>query len=308
MLIWRAIYDNYMQDPTSQQGFNRYAYCMYNPLKYVDPSGERQMGWIYSTYQWEQEARTAVTKEWEKMYEVCTVSHNLTHSMACSIYSKGTDACGGGDGGGNHGSGIGGIQVSDIGNGKYKVVGGSIGPNHSITVIDGNNAGTVIGYYLTDYSFADKDGNIVVGETIDLNDNSGQVFWDKYTNNPPDIEDYMLDIFWGDYSSFLGGYFNFKYQGYTSGNKQSYAYRGMPINFGDGFTYVTTARDIGNAYAGFIAEYNGFTYSMTRTGFNIYNGEPEPLVSSLAQDYGYFLGKNLITPRWREKIFNLYRP
>ena len=23
--------DNYMQDPTSQQGFNRYAYCMYNP-------------------------------------------------------------------------------------------------------------------------------------------------------------------------------------------------------------------------------------------------------------------------------------
>ena len=32
--------DNYMQDPTSQQGFNRYAYCMYNPLKYVDPSGE----------------------------------------------------------------------------------------------------------------------------------------------------------------------------------------------------------------------------------------------------------------------------
>ena len=43
--------DNYMQDPTSQQGFNRYAYCMYNPLKYVDPSGERQMGWVSSYYQ-----------------------------------------------------------------------------------------------------------------------------------------------------------------------------------------------------------------------------------------------------------------
>ncbi len=40
MLIRQAIYDNYMQDPTSQQGFNRYAYCMYNPLKYVDPSEE----------------------------------------------------------------------------------------------------------------------------------------------------------------------------------------------------------------------------------------------------------------------------
>ena len=28
-----------VQDPTSQQGFNRYAYCFYNPLKYTDPSG-----------------------------------------------------------------------------------------------------------------------------------------------------------------------------------------------------------------------------------------------------------------------------
>ncbi|MBR3711421.1 MAG: hypothetical protein IKM99_10765, partial [Bacteroidales bacterium] len=31
--------DRYVQDPTSSQGFNRYAYCMYNPLKFVDPSG-----------------------------------------------------------------------------------------------------------------------------------------------------------------------------------------------------------------------------------------------------------------------------
>jgi len=33
--------DRYMQDPTSAQGFNRYAYCMNNPLRYVDPSGWR---------------------------------------------------------------------------------------------------------------------------------------------------------------------------------------------------------------------------------------------------------------------------
>ncbi|MDO5342043.1 MAG: RHS repeat-associated core domain-containing protein [Bacteroidia bacterium] len=36
--------DNYVQCPTSQQGFNRYAYCFYNPLKYVDPTGERCYG------------------------------------------------------------------------------------------------------------------------------------------------------------------------------------------------------------------------------------------------------------------------
>lgn len=32
--------DNYVQDPSSTQNFNRYAYCLNNPLKYVDPSGD----------------------------------------------------------------------------------------------------------------------------------------------------------------------------------------------------------------------------------------------------------------------------
>ena len=31
--------DRYVQDPTSAMGFNRYAYCLYNPLRYVDPTG-----------------------------------------------------------------------------------------------------------------------------------------------------------------------------------------------------------------------------------------------------------------------------
>ena len=32
--------DNYVQCPESSQGFNRYAYCLNNPLRYVDPDGE----------------------------------------------------------------------------------------------------------------------------------------------------------------------------------------------------------------------------------------------------------------------------
>ncbi|HAZ01438.1 MAG TPA: hypothetical protein DCY97_04585, partial [Marinilabiliales bacterium] len=32
--------DNYVQSPTSTQNFNRYAYCINNPLKYTDPDGE----------------------------------------------------------------------------------------------------------------------------------------------------------------------------------------------------------------------------------------------------------------------------
>ncbi len=32
--------DNYMQDPTNPQNYNRYSYCNNNPLKYTDPDGE----------------------------------------------------------------------------------------------------------------------------------------------------------------------------------------------------------------------------------------------------------------------------
>ena len=32
--------DNYVQEPWDSQNFNRYSYCLNNPLKYTDPSGE----------------------------------------------------------------------------------------------------------------------------------------------------------------------------------------------------------------------------------------------------------------------------
>ncbi|MDR2836857.1 MAG: hypothetical protein LBV69_11840 [Bacteroidales bacterium] len=32
--------DNYVQDATNAQSYNRYSYCLNNPLKYTDPSGE----------------------------------------------------------------------------------------------------------------------------------------------------------------------------------------------------------------------------------------------------------------------------
>lgn len=32
--------DNYVQEPTNSQDFNRYSYCLNNPLRYTDPTGE----------------------------------------------------------------------------------------------------------------------------------------------------------------------------------------------------------------------------------------------------------------------------
>ena len=40
--------DRYVQQPDNSQGFNRYAYCMHNPLKYVDPSGWEACGLTHS--------------------------------------------------------------------------------------------------------------------------------------------------------------------------------------------------------------------------------------------------------------------
>ena len=105
--------DNYMQDPTSQQGFNRYAYCMYNPLKYVDPTGEQYFGWNGgSYYDFSQDMKLQVLKEWEHVYDVCEATHNLTLALACSAFSEGPDT--NGNGGGNHGSPGGGVLNGGI--------------------------------------------------------------------------------------------------------------------------------------------------------------------------------------------------
>ncbi|NJK97958.1 MAG: RHS repeat-associated core domain-containing protein [Bacteroidales bacterium] len=39
--------DNFVQSPTNSQNFNRYAYCLNNPLMYTDPSGEKFTFWHF---------------------------------------------------------------------------------------------------------------------------------------------------------------------------------------------------------------------------------------------------------------------
>lgn len=45
--------DNFVQSPTSSQNFNRYSYCLNNPLIYTDPSGE--LFWIIPNISWSKE-------------------------------------------------------------------------------------------------------------------------------------------------------------------------------------------------------------------------------------------------------------
>ena len=65
----------------NQQSFNRYAYCMYNPLKYVDPTGERYYGYSEAyIYKLMEEIQKNVFREWYSVYEI---------SMASNLFSQG---------------------------------------------------------------------------------------------------------------------------------------------------------------------------------------------------------------------------
>ena len=214
--------------------------------------------------------------------------------MAGTLFSQGMDDFG--NGSGNHGSpGGGGIQVKDLGNNRYEVVGGSVGPDHSITVIDGDNAGSIVGYYLTDYSFTNETGGIAIGAIIDLNDKLGQDFWTFFTIYMPGVDLYITSMCIGRIEGYINdtpntSSFDFKSYDYDGGIYELHVVRGMPISFGDGYTYITTARDIGNVYAGFLSGYSGYSYEATRKAFDWFHGGPEPPVSKYAQDYGYYLG------------------
>ena len=41
--------DPFIQDPASTQNYNRYSYCLNNPLRYTDPSGEK---WKWPKFEW----------------------------------------------------------------------------------------------------------------------------------------------------------------------------------------------------------------------------------------------------------------
>ncbi len=95
--------DIYVQDPTTQQGFNRYAYCMYNPLKYVDPSGYRYFGWDPGFWhRIEQQMKAYILNAWHQHYDSSMASHRLTMLLSSFLYSRGPDTNHGSSG--NHGT------------------------------------------------------------------------------------------------------------------------------------------------------------------------------------------------------------
>ena len=99
-------------------GFNRYAYCMYNPLKYVDPTGEQYFGWNgCSSYYDEQAFRALMRMRFNNYLEIIESTNERINFYSNSLWSQG-DSNGGSflgvhskGGSGNHGSGGDGVKI-----------------------------------------------------------------------------------------------------------------------------------------------------------------------------------------------------
>ena len=296
--------DNYMQNPTSQQGFNRYAYCMYNPLKYVDPSGYRYYGYDESyMYRVIDEITQQVLHEWYSVYDMAVASVQLTINMACGLYSHGLDTHGNGSG---HGGGaMGGgcqtpyVDVHDNGDGTYTVVGGVPNEDCSVYVVDDQGNRTYLGTMLTPYSFFNEYGELIKNSIIYKYDNWGQEKWNDFQGNTPWLHDYLFD---GKTNGLHGGDFDFKVHA-PNGDY----YHGMFVDFGEGL-FITTPRDLGNVCAGYEAGVYGIPYYLSRRAMDQYNRGPEPPVSRYAQDYGYRLGQHNIMNNIFNKIYHFFIP
>ena len=74
-------------------------------------------------------------------------------------------------------------------------------------------------------------------------------------------------------------------------------YRGMPIGFVNGQRLYSSARDIGNIAAGYIAAVNGLSWGLARIGFDGYQSisnerfETEGISTRNAEYYGWVMGR-----------------
>jgi RHS repeat-associated protein len=153
--------------------------------------------------------------------------------------------------------------------GTYRVVGGNLDDDDlNIYLFSAGKNGeltkTSIGQTTSMTSFYDSDNSQWRG-TINPNDNSGKEFLDNFVKDNPEIG-YYMDNAKGEQK------YDFKRTNGT--DKVHYTdndgyYRGMPIQRQkDGTVVYTSARDVGNIAAGYIAGLYGIPWDMARKEFD----------------------------------------
>jgi RHS repeat-associated protein len=153
------------------------------------------------------------------------------------------------------------IDVTKNKDETYTVVGGEANSDKNIYVVgaDGKRTGEVVGQMLTEYSFHREDGSAVTGTNINLNDKSGQNFFNNEIKNVGLFE-YMNNAKGGEPLDFKTRDMP---KGLTNEAKDQYVYRGMSFE-----GKVASARDIGNYSAGYVSGVHGFGWGSSRFAFD----------------------------------------
>lgn len=126
------------------------------------------------------------------------------------------------------------------------------------------------------------------GSIIDTNDQSGYEFLNNFMENTPGIFKYMINATGGQLYDFK------RTNGIEGYNGKLDPYRGMPI----GTFLYTSARDIGNIAAGYIAGLYNISWKSTRFAFDTLqsrqDGKPstEGISSQNAQYLGWKIGQH----------------
>ena len=96
--------DAYVQSPDNSQSFNRYAYCLNNPLKYTDPSGWQMVGGTTPSNPFHENWGVNLA---EKAYTTVEVKQMLwSMGVSTEVWMEGNKMCGvSGEGASGNGSG-----------------------------------------------------------------------------------------------------------------------------------------------------------------------------------------------------------
>ena len=208
-------------------------------------------------------------------------------------------------------------HVAQNEDGTYRVIGGELNNDKNIYLYskdkNGNYTirGKSIGISTSTTSFYNSDKKKwAIGSTINPKDGSGENFLNNLVENkPPLFDDYMNN-------ARTGQLYDFKYSNGTinTADDGQDIYRGMPVGVtGKGQDIFTSARDIGNIAAGYIAGINGMSWNASRIAFDAYqsysSGKPtiEGISTRNAEYYGWRIGSNIKNYTPDKKATNLSR-
>jgi hypothetical protein len=235
-------------DPLAEKYYaiSPYAYCMNNPVRYVNPDGRS----------------TRVKRLEDGFYEI--IGGDLDDDdLNIYVYEQDED-------------------------GNHTVRGNSIGVTTSIA-----------SFY---DSYANNgEGGWAMGSIINPNDNSGDIFLQGLLNDDPSLVGYM-------WNATEGEKYDFKRTNNTNEVQYDNAegwYRGMPVTntefTTDNLPTYTSAKDIGNIAAGYVAATKGLTWKQARAGFDGLQKRQDWSLRSVerpssqnAQRYGFTRGQRRV--------------